>query len=53
MHADSYYMENEYINENLRNSSCFKVSRQVSSPETISDLLNPIHTDASEFLWMI
>jgi hypothetical protein len=38
MHADSYYMENEYINENLRNSSCFKVSRQVSSPEKISDL---------------
>ncbi|KAL9354596.1 hypothetical protein Peur_052566 [Populus x canadensis] len=37
-HADSYYMENEYINENLRNSSCFKASRQVSSPETISDL---------------
>ncbi|KAH8479442.1 hypothetical protein H0E87_031627 [Populus deltoides] len=31
-HADSYHMENEYINENLRNSSCFKASRQNSTP---------------------
>uniref|UniRef100_A0A6N2LA23 J domain-containing protein n=1 Tax=Salix viminalis TaxID=40686 RepID=A0A6N2LA23_SALVM len=35
-HTDTYYMENEYINENLRNNSYFKVSRQVSSPETTS-----------------
>ncbi|KAJ6766322.1 CHAPERONE DNAJ-DOMAIN SUPERFAMILY PROTEIN [Salix purpurea] len=27
-HTDPYYMENEYINENLRNNSYFKVSRQ-------------------------
>lgn len=32
--TNNYYMENEY-NENFR-SSYFKVSRQVSSPETIS-----------------
>ncbi|CAK7350169.1 unnamed protein product [Dovyalis caffra] len=36
-HTDAYYMENESISENLRSSSsCFRVSRQVSSPETIS-----------------
>ncbi|XP_057996954.1 uncharacterized protein LOC110651319 isoform X2 [Hevea brasiliensis] len=33
-HADNYYMENEY-NDSFR-SSYIKVSRQVSSPETIS-----------------
>ncbi|EEF29403.1 uncharacterized protein LOC8276583 isoform X2 [Ricinus communis] len=33
-YADNYYMENEY-NDNFR-SSYIKVSRQVSSPETIS-----------------
>lgn len=36
-HTEKCYMENEYIDEKVRCcSSYFKVSRQVSSPETIS-----------------